>query len=110
MRWSVKWNSSGLNMATMNNAMMVLTTRGETSVAESVAAVASELASAFFESSPLLHRLRMIELMDNFWCQQYIVGTMICSVARRSIVLLMLYIVYSFFSQERTDFDMGCRI
>ena len=54
-------------MAIMNNAMMVLTTRGETSVVESVVAAASELASAtFFESSPLLHRLRRIELMDNF--------------------------------------------
>ncbi|KAL7451584.1 hypothetical protein ACHAWC_005516 [Mediolabrus comicus] len=58
MRWSVTWNSSGLNMATMNNAMMVLTTRGETSVAESVVAAACAFASAFFESSPLLHRLR----------------------------------------------------
>jgi type III secretion system FlhB-like substrate exporter len=78
----------------MNNAMMVLTTRGETSVAESVVAAACAFALAFFESSPLLHRLRIIELMDNFWCQQYIVGTMICSVARKIIVLLlMLYIV-----------------
>jgi hypothetical protein len=38
-------------------------------------------------------------LMDNFWCQQYIVGTMICSVARKIIVLL--YIVYIICGREK---------